>query len=67
MSHPLALPIELEKAALKDKCFTKRKLYPSVDSSVLDFPSRRNSLFWIIYNAVRFLTDMYSVLFGMLD
>ena len=32
MSHPLALPIELEKAALKDECFTKRKLYPSVDS-----------------------------------
>ena len=47
--------IELEKAALADDFFVKRKLYPNVD-----FYSG------LIYKAMGFPTDMFPVLFGML-
>ena len=45
--------VELEKAALKDEYFIKRKLYPNVD-----FYSG------LIYKAMGFPTDMFPVLFG---
>ena len=43
----------LEKAALEDKYFIERKLYPNVD-----FYSG------LIYKAMGFPTDMFPVLFG---
>lgn len=45
--------VVLEKAALEDEYFVKRKLYPNVD-----FYSG------LIYKAMGFPTDMFPVLFG---
>jgi citrate synthase len=48
------IAIELEKIALSDEYFVKRKLYPNVD-----FYSG------IIYQAMGFTPDMFTVLFGI--
>src|SRR5262249_46311564 len=48
------IAIELEKIALSDEYFIKRKLYPNVD-----FYSG------IIYQAMGFTPDMFTVLFGI--
>jgi len=54
-NEPLIIvAIELEKAALKDDFFVKRKLYPNVD-----FYSG------LIYKAMGFPTDMFPVLFAI--
>lgn len=50
----LAIAKELEEAALKDEYFVQRKLYPNVD-----FYSG------IIYRALGFPTDMFTVLFAL--
>ena len=50
----LDLALELERIALEDDYFVKRKLYPNVD-----FYSG------IIYRAMRFPTDMFPVLFAI--
>lgn len=50
----LSIAKELEEAALKDPYFVERKLYPNVD-----FYSG------IIYRALGFPTDMFTVLFAM--
>lgn len=48
------IAIELEKIALQDEYFIKRKLYPNVD-----FYSG------VIYKALGFPTDMFPVLFAL--
>lgn len=48
------IAIELEKIALSDEYFIKRKLYPNVD-----FYSG------VIYKALGFPTDMFPVLFAL--
>lgn len=54
-SNPLLdIALELEKAALSDEYFVKRNLYPNVD-----FYSG------IIYQAMRFPPDMFTVLFAL--
>ncbi|MDB5019375.1 MAG: gltA, partial [Pedobacter sp.] len=50
----LAIAKELEEAALSDPYFVERKLYPNVD-----FYSG------IIYRALGFPTDMFTVLFAL--
>jgi citrate synthase len=50
----LDIALELEKIALEDEYFVKRKLYPNVD-----FYSG------IIYQAMGFLPDMFTVLFAI--
>jgi citrate synthase len=50
----LEIALELEKIALQDEYFIKRKLYPNVD-----FYSG------IIYQAMGFTTDMFTVLFAI--
>lgn len=50
----LDIAIALEEVALEDEYFVKRKLYPNVD-----FYSG------IIYRAMRFPTDMFTVLFAL--
>jgi len=50
----LDIAIELERIALEDEYFVKRKLYPNVD-----FYSG------IIYQAMRFPVDMFPVLFAI--
>ena len=50
----LDLALELERIALEDEYFVKRKLYPNVD-----FYSG------IIYRAMRFPVDMFPVLFAI--
>jgi citrate synthase len=50
----LDIALELEKIALEDEYFVKRKLYPNVD-----FYSG------IIYQAMRFPVDMFPVLFAI--
>lgn len=50
----LEIALELEKIALEDEYFTKRKLYPNVD-----FYSG------IIYQALGFKPDMFTVLFAI--
>jgi citrate synthase len=50
----LALAMELERIALNDPYFVERKLYPNVD-----FYSG------IIYRALGFPTDMFTVLFAL--
>ena len=50
----LDIALELEKIALSDEYFVKRKLYPNVD-----FYSG------IIYQAMGFTTDMFTVLFAI--
>jgi len=50
----LDIALELEKVALEDEYFVKRKLYPNVD-----FYSG------IIYQAMRFPVDMFPVLFAI--
>merc|ERR1719267_134058 len=50
----LDVAMELEKIALSDEYFIKRKLYPNVD-----FYSG------LIYKAMGFLTDMFTVLFAI--
>jgi citrate synthase len=54
-SNPLIdIAVELERIALSDDYFISRKLYPNVD-----FYSG------IIYQAMRFPTDMFAVLFAI--
>jgi citrate synthase len=48
------MALELEKIALQDEYFIKRKLYPNVD-----FYSG------LIYQALRFPVDMFPVLFAI--
>jgi len=50
----IEIAIELEKIALSDEYFIKRKLYPNVD-----FYSG------LIYKAMGFPTDMFTVLFAI--
>ena len=50
----LEIALELERIALEDEYFVKRKLYPNVD-----FYSG------IIYQAMRFPVDMFPVLFAI--
>ena len=50
----LDIALELERIALQDDYFIKRKLYPNVD-----FYSG------LIYQALRFPTDMFPVLFAL--
>jgi citrate synthase len=50
----LEIALELERIALEDEYFVKRKLYPNVD-----FYSG------IIYRAMRFPVDMFPVLFAI--
>jgi citrate synthase len=50
----LDIALELEKIALEDEYFVKRKLYPNVD-----FYSG------IIYRAMKFPVDMFPVLFAI--
>ncbi len=50
----LDIALELERIALEDEYFVKRKLYPNVD-----FYSG------IIYQAMRFPVDMFPVLFAI--
>ena len=52
--HLLDIALELEKVALSDEYFIKRKLYPNVD-----FYSG------LIYRAIGFPTQMFTVLFAM--
>jgi citrate synthase len=54
-SHPLLdIALELERIALEDEYFVKRKLYPNVD-----FYSG------LIYQSLRFPVDMFPVLFAI--
>jgi citrate synthase len=53
-SPKLDIALELERIALQDDYFIKRKLYPNVD-----FYSG------LIYQAMRFPTDMFPVLFAI--
>ena len=50
----LDIALELERIALEDEYFVKRKLYPNVD-----FYSG------LIYQAMRFPTEMFCVLFAI--
>jgi len=50
----LEIALELERIALEDEYFVKRKLYPNVD-----FYS------WIIYQAMGFRPEMFTVLFAI--
>lgn len=50
----IEVAVALEQAALKDEFFVKRKLYPNVD-----FYSG------LIYRALGFPTDFYTVLFAI--
>src|SRR5205085_7268123 len=53
--HPLLhMALELERIALEDEYFVKRKLYPNVD-----FYSG------LIYQAMKFPMDMFPVLFAI--
>jgi citrate synthase len=54
MNPLLDIALELEKAALNDEYFIKRKLYPNVD-----FYSG------LIYQALGFPVDMFTVLFAI--
>src|SRR4029450_9286040 len=54
LNPPLNIPQELEKIALEDEYFVKRKLYPNVD-----FYSG------LIYEALQFPAEMFTVLFAI--
>ena len=54
MSKDMEIALELERIALSDEYFIKRKLYPNVDFYT-----------GLIYRAMRFPTDYFTVLFAI--
>jgi citrate synthase len=54
MSHDMEIALELERIALSDEYFIRRKLYPNVDFYT-----------GLIYRAMHFPTDYFTVLFAI--